>query len=145
MSENSNKLHLLRACMLSHFSCVRLFRTLWTVAHQAPLPMGFSKQAYRNGLSSPPPGDLSDSGIKCNSLYLLHWQADSLLLVPPGKPQTTSLTLSPKCINTVYKQQFLGFKNETFSSKYLHVGRLILLLAKSLIKYEDIIMFQLTR
>ena len=49
------------ACMLSH---VQLFATLWTVAHQAPLSMGFSRQEYWSVLSCPSPGDLSDSGIK---------------------------------------------------------------------------------
>ena len=44
----------------SHFSHVRLFATLWTVASQAPLSMGFSKQEYFNGLLCPPPGDLPD-------------------------------------------------------------------------------------
>ena len=36
--------------VLSRFSCVRLFVTLWTVAHQAPLSMGFSRQEYWRGL-----------------------------------------------------------------------------------------------
>jgi len=45
-------------CMLSRFSHVRLFATLGTVAHQAPLSMGFSRQEYWSGLSCPPPGDL---------------------------------------------------------------------------------------
>ena len=52
------------ACMLSHFHCVRLFVTPWTVAHQAPLSVGFSRQEYWSGLPCPPPGDLPDSGIK---------------------------------------------------------------------------------
>ena len=43
---------------------VWLFVTPWTVAHQAPLSMGFFKQEYWNGLLCPPPGDLPDSGIK---------------------------------------------------------------------------------
>ena len=55
-------------CMLSHFSCVQLFVTPWTVALQAPLPMGFSRQEYWNGLPCPTPGDLSDPGIKPISL-----------------------------------------------------------------------------
>ena len=46
------------ACVLSHFSCVRLCETPWTVAHQAPLSMGFSRQEYCSGLPCPPPGDL---------------------------------------------------------------------------------------
>ena len=40
-------------CMLSHFSRVWLFVTLWAVAHQAPLPMGFSRQQYWSGLPLP--------------------------------------------------------------------------------------------
>jgi len=39
----------------------------WTVAHQAPLSMGFSRQAYQNGLPFPSPGDLPDPGIKTAS------------------------------------------------------------------------------
>ena len=44
------------ACELSLFSHVWLFATLWTVAHQAPLFMGFSRQEYWSGLPCPPPG-----------------------------------------------------------------------------------------
>ena len=58
----------LRACMPSHFSCVWLFVTLWTVARQVPLSMGLSRQEYWSGLSCPSPGDLSDPGIKPASL-----------------------------------------------------------------------------
>ena len=55
-------------CVLSRFSHVRLFATLWTVAHQAPLCVGFSRQEYWSGLPFPPPGDLPDLGIKPASL-----------------------------------------------------------------------------
>ena len=41
--------------MLSHFSCVQLFATPWTVAHQAPLSMGFFRQEYWSGLAFPTP------------------------------------------------------------------------------------------
>ena len=51
-------------CMLSHLSCVQLFVTLWTVACQAPLSMGFSRQEHWSGLLCPPPGDLPNPGIK---------------------------------------------------------------------------------
>ena len=51
-------------CVLSHFSCVCLFAIIWTVAHQAPLPMVFSRQEYWSGLQCPPPGDLSHPGIE---------------------------------------------------------------------------------
>ena len=45
--------------VLNHFSRVRLFATLWTVARQAPLSMGFSRQDYWSGLQCPPPGESS--------------------------------------------------------------------------------------
>ena len=54
--------------MLSHFSCVRLFMTLWTAAHQAPSSLGFSRQEYWRGLPFPPPWNLPDLGIKPASL-----------------------------------------------------------------------------
>ena len=62
------------------------FATLWTVAHQAPLSVGFSRQEYWSGLQWPPPEDLPDPGIKPSLLCLLHWQLGSLPLAPPGKP-----------------------------------------------------------
>ena len=68
-------------CMLSRFSHVRLFVTLWTVARQAPLSMGFSRQECWNGLLFPSPGDIPDPGIKPRSPAL---QADSLLSGPQG-------------------------------------------------------------
>ena len=62
---------MMSACMLSCFSCVQLCATLWTVAHQAPLSMGFSRQEHWSGLPCLPPGDLPDPGIKPTSLYVL--------------------------------------------------------------------------
>ena len=50
--------------VLSCFSCVRLFAILWTVAHQALLSVGFSRQEYWSGLPFPSPGDLPDPGIE---------------------------------------------------------------------------------
>ena len=54
--------------MLSRFSGFQFFAALWTVALQAPLSMGFSRQEYWSGLPFPPPGDLLDPGIKPVSL-----------------------------------------------------------------------------
>ena len=54
--------------MLSHFSGIQLFATLWTVHSQASLSTGFSRREYWSGLSSPPSGDLPDPGIKPASL-----------------------------------------------------------------------------
>ena len=58
--------------------------TLWTVAHQAPLSMGFSRQEYWSELPCPSAGDLPDPGIKPGSPVL---QADSLPSKTPGKPK----------------------------------------------------------
>ena len=55
-------------CVLGHFSRVQLFVTLWTVAYQVPLSMGFSRQEYWSGLPCPLPGDLPNSGTKPTSL-----------------------------------------------------------------------------
>ena len=54
--------------ILSRFSRVPLFATLWTVAHQAPLSMGFSRQEYWSELPCSPPGDIPDLGIEPTSL-----------------------------------------------------------------------------
>ena len=55
-------------CVISHFSHVWLFVSLRTVACQAPLFTGFSRQEYWSGLPCPLPGDLPDPGIKPSSL-----------------------------------------------------------------------------
>ena len=54
-------------CVLSCFGDVQLFASPWTVALQAPLSIGFSRQEYWNGLTCPSPGDLSGSGIESTS------------------------------------------------------------------------------
>ena len=59
------------------------FVTPWTIAHQAPLFMGFSSQKYWSGLPILSPGNLPNPGIKLMSPAL---QADSLVSEPPGKP-----------------------------------------------------------
>ena len=70
-------------CVLCDFSHVWISETPWTVAHQAPLSMGCSRQEYPNGLAFPPPGDVPDLGIEAvfpappasqaNSLSRSHW------------------------------------------------------------------------
>ena len=59
---------MVHACVLRCFSCVRLCVTPWTVAQQAFLFMGFSRQEHWSGLPCPLPGDLPDPGIKPTSL-----------------------------------------------------------------------------
>ena len=75
-------------------SCVQLFATLWTVAHQAPPSVGFSRQEYWSGLPFPSPRDLPDLGIEPRSPEL---QADALTSEPPGKPCWS------QCLFTVLK------------------------------------------
>ena len=58
----------INTCVLSCFSPVQIFVTLWTVAHQVPLPMGFPRQEYWSGLPFPSPGDLPNPGIEPSSL-----------------------------------------------------------------------------
>ena len=62
----------------------------WTVAHQAPPSMGFSRQEYWSGLPFPSPGDLPDPGIEPRSPT---FQADALTSVPPGKDSLYSIVL----------------------------------------------------
>ena len=63
-----------------------LFATLWTVAHQAPLSMGFSRQEYRDGLSCLPSKGSSQPRDRTHVSYLLHWQMGSLPLSHLGNP-----------------------------------------------------------
>ena len=71
----------MKVCLL--LSHVQFFATPWTVAHQALLSMGFSRQESWSGLPFPSPRDLADLGIELTSPAL---QAASLLSEPPGKP-----------------------------------------------------------
>ena len=72
-------------------SCVRFFVTLWTVAHQAPLSMGFSRQEYWSGLPIPSPGNLPNPGLEPSSPTL---QADTLTSEPSGKPKHLLICVS---------------------------------------------------
>ena len=69
------------------------FVTLWTIARQAPLSMGFSRQEYWSGLPSPSPGALPDPRIEPESPAL---QVDSLLL-------SHQLTLNLTLLNTYFR------------------------------------------
>ena len=78
---------------LSH---VQPFATPWTVARQAPLSMGFSRQEYWSGLPFPSRGDIPDPGIEPGSPV---FQADALTSEPPGKPKL------------LYKPPFISYNN----------------------------------
>ena len=70
------------------FSCSVVsnsFATPWTVAHQTPLSMGFSRQEYSSGLLFPSPGDPPDSGIKSVVLMSPALAGGFFTTEPPGK------------------------------------------------------------
>ena len=75
---------------LSHQVMSDSFATLQTVAHQAPLSMGFFRQEYWSGFPGPPPGDLPDPEMEPTSPAL---QADSLPTKPSGKFHAIGLEL----------------------------------------------------
>ena len=78
---------------MKSLGCVRLFATPWTVAHQAPPSMEFSRQEYWSGLPFPSPGDLPDIRIKPRSPSL---RVKALPSEPLGKP-TIYTWMQPKC------------------------------------------------
>ena len=80
--------------MLNHFNCVQLFVTLWTVAHQTPLSVGFSRHEY--WLPCPPLGHLPDPGIKPTSLKSPA-QADGLFTTSATWEAALFISLSNLC------------------------------------------------
>ena len=70
-------------CMLNHLNHVQFFANPWTVVHQAPLSMEFSRQEYEVGYHLLLQRIFPTQGLNLHLLRLLHWQAGSLPLVPP--------------------------------------------------------------
>ena len=89
-------------CVISHFSRAGFFVTLWTVSLQAPLSTGFSRQEYWSGLHVLLQVIFLTKGSNLSLLCLLHWQAGSLPLAPPGKPgnvlHSTLFTWAPNWV-----------------------------------------------
>ena len=83
--------------------------TPWTIALQAPLSMGFSRQEDWSELLFSSPGDRPDPGIKPRSLTM---QADSLLSEPPKKPIQVRLQLHSISLNMSY----FGIQLQIFSN-----------------------------
>ena len=100
-----------------YFSHVWLFATLWTVAHQAPLSMGFSKQEYCYRLWCPSSGDLPDPGIKPKSL---------LSPALAGRFFTTSTTWEALRIQNIYlkkkkNRKDAGSGTKRWKQKWPHI------------------------
>ena len=91
-------LRVLEVVVVESLSGVQFFATLWTVAHQAPLSMEFSRQEYWSELPFPPPGDPSD---QVSNPHLLHWQVNSFITEPPGKPGTRSIPRLKRCLRSI--------------------------------------------
>ena len=102
-------------CTPSLFSYVQLLVTPWTVAHQAPLSMGFPRQEYWSGLPCPPPGDLPNPGIEPVSRCVSYIAGSIFTSEPPGKPSvswmciTESLRYMPET-NTTLNQLYSDIK-----------------------------------
>ena len=112
--------------MLSYFSLVQLFATPWTVADQAPLSMGVSRQEFWSGPPFPSPGIFPHPGIKPVAFTSSPWQVGSLPPAPSGKPVTPfmiSFTHShrgPKYqVENSGNKQFLSFTSCAFLSRLL--------------------------
>ena len=79
------------AIRISRFSHVQLFATPWTVAHQASLSMGFSRQEYWSGLPFPSPGDLPNPGIEYKSLVSPALAGELFTTALPRQPATLKI------------------------------------------------------
>ena len=104
---------------MKSLSRVRLFATPWTVAYQAPLSMGFSRQECWSGLPFPFPGDLPNPGIEPRSPAL---QADTLPSEPPGN-------------TTIQKHQFFSsaFFIVQLSHPHMTTGKTIALTRRTFV------------
>ena len=102
---------LMCVCMFSH---VQFFETLWTIAHQASLPMGFPRQEYWSGLPWSPPGDLPDPGTESASPAVA---SRFFTAEPSGKPRY----LYRQCLGvflTIVEPGFSVFPFTTFLLSY---------------------------
>ena len=99
-----------RACVLSHLSHVWLFATLWTVARQAPLSMGFSRQEYGSRLPCSLAGDLPNPVLNPHLLPLLHSWWIIYYLTNRGSPPASGITSQKStCTQTLVSGSLVPF------------------------------------
>ena len=104
------------ARVLSHFSHIQLFVTLWTIVRQAPLSMGFSRQEYWSELPFPPPGDLPDPGTEPTffmSAYVGRWVITSATWKAPRIQQYISYIISSTVLDHRVTQ-IVGWAKQQF-------------------------------
>ena len=104
-----------RAHALTHFSRVRLFATPWTVAHKAPLSMGFSRQKYWSAYHVLLQWIFLTQG---SNPHLLHWQEGSLPLTPPAKPQSTEVRAKAGARNQFWAEILVQSLTSQGTSRY---------------------------
>ena len=115
--------------MLNHLTCVQLFVTPWTVAHQTPLSMGFSWQECQGGLPCFPSGDLPTQGFNLHLSSLLHQQLGSLPVVPPIMPQIWSQKCTGKNIGKSHQISFVYLLGKYGGIKIIPLFLLVSLLS----------------
>ena len=115
-------------------SRVELFATLWTVAHQAPLFMGFSRQKCWSGLPFPPTGDLPNPGTEPVSPESPALQADSKPLSHQGSPPV-SHTKRQKDMTPKYDSSTTTCPGQKVSNMLLGKSRGQLLIASERMKW----------
>ena len=119
------------------------FAIAWTVTQQAPLPIGFSRQEYWNGLPFPSPGDLPDLGKEPLSLALA---GRFFTTESPGKPwyilaNTKFLSLNDNLLeSTDFKGYYYEYYDFTLGWKLINLRPLIVLWCSILVK-EFIVFF----
>ena len=116
------------AFSLSCYNGVQFFATLWTVAWQVPLSMGFSKQEYWSGLPCPPPEDLPHPGMEPVALTSPAFAGGSSPLAPPHAPRY--MCPPPSCALQLQRPAFL-----LMAPKFPSVVPAILLTMVSLVEY----------
>ena len=106
--------------MSSRFSRVRLFSTLWTVAHQAPLSMGFSRQEYWSGQPFPFPEDLPNPGIE--PVSLMSPALAGMFFTTSATWEAPQLYSSKKLIQKIkiYKNGFLSKISVFFMKPFIY-------------------------
>ena len=118
--------HKLRStkCCVCVLSCVSLLVTPWTVAHQAPLSLEFSRQEHKSGLPFPTPKDLLDPGIKPKSLASPAWAGGFFTPMPPEKPKNTQDSGKSTIETAVYEiLQEITQREPTRSTHWLQASK----------------------
>ena len=132
-------------CTLICFSCVQLCVTPWTVAHQAPLSMGFSRQEHWSGLPFPLPGDLPNPGIEPASLASPALAGGFFTTALPGKPWAgTGSQTNPDWTTTCdaavlyyWLVKIVCFRHQTWGRQHYHYVMNVKSFTYILAKLED--------